>query len=181
LVALTVEKFGKLTVAFNNAGIEGQLAPTAEYDEAEWDRVIRINLKGTWNCLRYEIPAMLAAGMGAIVNTASGLGQVGAWSMPAYVASKHGVIGLTQTAALDYAAQGIRVNALMPGVVETPMMMERMFKENPHLLDVLKQAHPIGRFARPDEPAETAVWLCSQRASFVTGAAIACDGGYLSH
>lgn len=180
MVVAAVETYGKLTIAFNNAGIEGPLAPTADYDEAEWQRVIGINLTGTWNCLRFQIPEMLKVGKGAIVNTASALGRVGAWSMPAYVASKHGVIGLTKAAALDYAAQGIRVNALLPGVVETPMMMGRMFKENPQLLEVLKQAHPLGRFARPDEPAEAAVWLCSERASFVTGEAFACDGGYLS-
>ena len=181
LVATAVDQYGKLTVAFNNAGIEGRLGLTADYDENEWDRVIGVNLKGMWHCLRYEIPAMLAAGHGAIVNTASGLGQVGTWSMPAYVTSKHGVIGLTKAAALDYATRGIRVNALMPGVVETPMMMDRMFKDNPQLLDVLKQAHPIGRFARAEEPAEAAVWLCSDRASFITGEALACDGGFLSH
>jgi NAD(P)-dependent dehydrogenase (short-subunit alcohol dehydrogenase family) len=180
LVATAVEKFGKLTAAFNNAGIEGHLAPTAEYDEAEWDRVIRVNLKGVWNCMRFEIPEMLKLGKGAIVNNASALGKVGAWSMPAYVASKHGVIGLTRAAALDYAAQGVRVNALMPGVVETPMMMSRMFGDNPQLLDILKQAHPMGRFAQPNEPAEAAAWLCSDRASFVTGEAMACDGGFLS-
>ncbi|TAL98728.1 MAG: glucose 1-dehydrogenase [Paraburkholderia sp.] len=181
LVSVAIEKYGKLTAAFNNAGIEGPLAPTADYDEAEWDRVIQVNLKGIWNCLRFEIPEMVKAGKGSIVNTASALGQVGAWSMPAYVASKHAVLGLTRTAALDYAPHGVRVNALMPGVVETPMMMSRVFKDNPALMDILKQAHPIGRFAQPDEPAEAAVWLCSDRASFVTGEALACDGGYLAH
>jgi NAD(P)-dependent dehydrogenase (short-subunit alcohol dehydrogenase family) len=180
LVAAAIERFGKLTVAFNNAGIEGPLAPTADYDAEAWQRVLNVNLTGTWNCMRHQIPAMLAAGKGAIVNTASALGQVGAWSMPAYVASKHGVIGLTRTAALDYATQGIRVNALMPGVVETPMMMGRMFRDHPHLAEVLRQAHPVGRFARPEEAAEAALWLCSDRASYVTGEMLACDGGYLS-
>jgi NAD(P)-dependent dehydrogenase (short-subunit alcohol dehydrogenase family) len=179
LVQQTVATYGRLDYAHNNAGVEGELTTTAEYSEAEWDRVIGINLKGTWLCMKYEIAHMLTQGGGAIVNTASGLGLVGLATYPAYVASKHGVIGLTKTAALEYAKANLRVNALCPGVIQTPMI-DRVLSKYPHLVEPLAASEPIGRLGRPEEMAEAAVWLCSDAASFVTGLAMAVDGGYLA-
>jgi NAD(P)-dependent dehydrogenase (short-subunit alcohol dehydrogenase family) len=179
LVKQTVTAYGRLDCAHNNAGVEGRLASTAEYTEEEWDRVIAVNLKGIWLCMKYEIAHMLTHGRGAIVNTASGLGLVGLAMYPAYSASKHGVVGLTKTAALEYAKSGIRVNAICPGVVQTPMI-DRVLGQHPHLAELLTAAEPIGRLGRPEEMAEAAVWLCSDAASFVTGHAMAVDGGYLA-
>lgn len=179
LVRKTVVTYGRLDCAHNNAGVEGALVTTAEYTEAEWDRVISINLKGAWLCLKYEIAQMLAQGGGSIVNTASGLGVVGLAMYPAYVASKHGVIGLTKTAALEYAKSGIRVNALCPGVIQTPMI-DRVLTRHPQLAELLTATEPVGRLGKPEEIAEAAVWLCSDAASFVTGHAMAVDGGYLA-
>lgn len=179
LVQQTVAIYGRLDCAHNNAGVEGELTTTAEYREAEWDRVIGINLKGTWLCMKYELAYMLTHGGGAIVNTASDLGLVGIATYPAYVASKHGVVGLTKTAALEYAKSGIRVNALCPGVIQTPMI-DRVLQKHPELVEPLAASEPIGRLGRPEEMAEAAVWLCSDAASFVTGVAMAVDGGYLA-
>jgi NAD(P)-dependent dehydrogenase (short-subunit alcohol dehydrogenase family) len=156
------------------------LVTTADYAEEEWDRVISINLKGVWLCLKYEIAQMLLQGSrGSIVNTASGLGIVGLAMYPAYVASKHGVVGLTKTAALEYAKSGIRVNALCPGVIQTPMI-DRVLTRHPQLAELLTATEPVGRLGKPEEIAEAAVWLCSDAASFVTGHAMAVDGGYLA-
>ena len=174
-----IATYGRLDCAHNNAGVEGALVTTAEYTEAEWDRVISINLKGAWLCLKYEIVQMLSQGGGSIVNTASGLGLVGLAMYPAYVASKHGVIGLTKTAALEYAKSGIRVNAVCPGVIQTPMI-DRVLTRHPQLADLLTATEPVGRLGKPEEIAEAAVWLCSDAASFVTGHAMAVDGGYLA-
>ena len=179
LVGKTVSTYGRLDCAHNNAGVEGALVTTAEYTEAEWDRVISINLKGAWLCLKYEIVQMLSQGGGSIVNTASGLGLVGLAMYPAYVASKHGVIGLTKTAALEYAKSGIRVNAVCPGVIQTPMI-DRVLTRHPQLAELLTATEPVGRLGKPEEIAEAAVWLCSDAASFVTGHAMAVDGGYLA-
>lgn len=180
LVNRAVETYGRLDCAHNNAGIEGIVAPTAEYPEDQWDRVININLKGIWLCMKAEIPQMLRQGGGAIVNTASTLGVAGIPGLAAYGASKGGVIALTKTAALDYAAQGIRINAIMPGVIKTPMMARQM-GENAHLAEQQYIAlEPIGRLGRPEEIGEAAVWLCSDAASFVLGHAMAVDGGYLA-
>ena len=176
LVNTAVETYGRLDCAHNNAGVEGVLSRTAEQTEEDWEPVIRINLKGVWLCMKYEIPRMLQQGGGAIVNTSSGAGLIGVKRMPAYVASKHGVIGLTKTAALEYAKSGIRVNAVCPGVIQTPMV-ERVTGKRPDVLDKMIAAEPVGRSGQPEEIAEAVVWLCSDAASFVTGHAMAVDGG----
>ncbi len=178
LVRKTVETYGRLDCAFNNAGIEGEIAPTAECTEANWERVINIDLKGVWLCMKYELQQMLWQGSGAIVNTASVAGIVGFQGIPAYVAAKHGVNGLTKTAALEYAQSGIRVNAVCPGVIHTPMV-ERAFRANPQMAEAVSVLEPIGRLGKPEEVAEAVVWLCSDAASFVTGLPMAVDGGFI--
>jgi NAD(P)-dependent dehydrogenase (short-subunit alcohol dehydrogenase family) len=179
LVRKTVEKFGRLDIAFNNAGIEGNLVPIVNQPEADWDRTIDINLKGTWLCLKYEIQQMLKQRSGgAIVNMASVAGLIGSAGFATYSASKHGVIGLTKSAALETARNGIRVNAVCPAVIETPMG-ERIFgapEVKPHAIGL----HPIGRFGKPMEVAEAVVWMCSDRASFMTGQSLVLDGGFLA-
>ena len=179
LVRKTVEKFGRLDIAFNNAGIEGNLVPIVIQPEADWDRTIDINLKGTWLCLKYEIQQMLKQRSGgAIVNMASVAGLIGSAGFATYSASKHGVIGLTKSAALETARNGIRVNAVCPAVIETPMG-ERIFgapEVKPHAIGL----HPIGRFGKPMEVAEAVVWMCSDRASFMTGQSLVLDGGFLA-
>ncbi|HQM37999.1 MAG TPA: SDR family oxidoreductase [Candidatus Bipolaricaulis anaerobius] len=174
-----IENFGRLDVAFNNAGIEGRRAPTADCTEETWDQVISINLKGVWLCLRQEIPAMVNQGGGAIVNNASIAGLVGFPGLPAYTASKFGVIGLTKAAALEYAKDGIRVNAICPGVIHTAMV-DRLIQENPEMEAGLAAGTPLGRMGEPEEIAEVVTWLCSDAASFVTGHALAADGGYVA-
>ena len=179
LIQKTVEKFGRLDVAFNNAGVEGVLAPIVRQSEEDWDRTIEINLKGVWLCLKYEIRQMLKqGGSGAIVNMASITGLVGAVGAGAYCASKHGVIGLTQTAALENAKSGIRINAVCPGFTETPMA-DRIFRV-PGVHKYVLSCHPIGRLGRPMEIAEAVVWMCSDRASFMTGQSLVLDGGFLA-
>ena len=179
LVRKTVEKFGRLDVAFNNAGIEGSFSPVAEQSEGDWDRVIDINLKGVWLCLKYEIQQMLKqGGGGAIVNMASVAGLMGFAGAGTYCASKHGVMALTKTAALENARSGIRVNVVCPAVVETAMA-ERLFGE-PEIQKHILGLHPIGRFGTPREIAEAVVWMCSDRASFMTGQSLVLDGGFLA-
>lgn len=181
LVAKTLEIYGRLDGAFNNAGVEQIHKPLHELTPTDWDRTIRINLTGVFNCMRHQIIAMRESGGGTIVNTASSLGQVALPNASEYVATKHGVIGLTRAAALDYGTQGIRVNAVLPGVIETPMV--KRASADPALEDFLsdlRARHPIGRFGRPEEIAEVVSWLLSDAASFVTGAAISADGGYLT-
>ena len=179
LVGQTAETYGRLDCAFNNAGIEGGMAKTGDYKEERWEQVIRINLKGVWLCMKYEIQHMLGRGGGAIVNTASVAGLVGFRYGPAYVASKHGVNGLTKTAALEYAKAGIRVNAVCPGVIRTPMF-ERGLQKNPHLEERFAGVHPVGRIGQPEEIARAVVWLCSPAASFVTGTQLPVDGGFVA-
>jgi A-factor type gamma-butyrolactone 1'-reductase (1S-forming) len=179
MVAATLAEFGRLDGAFNNAGIDGPLTPAADYPEEAFDEVIAINLKGVWNCMRYQIPAMLANGGGSIVNNASGLSEVGQFGMAAYCASKAGVLGLTRAAALDYGTQGIRVNALSPGVIETPMMINQM-TAYPPLRDMLLAKHAIGRLGQPEEMAEAAAWMLSDRSKFMLGANLSVDGGFLA-
>jgi NAD(P)-dependent dehydrogenase (short-subunit alcohol dehydrogenase family) len=179
LVRKTVEEFGRVDVAFNNAGIEGSWSAIAEQSEDEWDRVIDINLKGVWLCLKYEIQQMLQqGGGGAIVNMASVAGLMGAAGAAAYCASKHGVIALTKSAALENARSGIRVNVVCPAVIETPMG-ERLWGA-PEAKKFALGLHPIGRFGTPREIAEAVVWMCSDRASFMTGQSLVLDGGLLA-
>jgi NAD(P)-dependent dehydrogenase (short-subunit alcohol dehydrogenase family) len=179
LVNKTVEVYGRLDYAHNNAGIEGTMASTTDCAEENWDRTIAVNLKGVWLCSKYEIPIMLKQGGGAIVNTASIAGLVGSAGLPAYVASKHGVVGLTRATALEYAKSGIRVNAVCPGAIRTPMI-ERIVAENPQLGAQMDTMHPIGRMGKPEEVAAAVVWLCSDAASFVTGHAMAVDGALVA-
>ena len=182
LVGSTMETFGRLDCAVNNAGIEGVLAPTAVYAEETWNRVLAINLTGVFLCVKHEIPRMLEGGGGSIVNMASVLGLVGFANAPAYTAAKHGVVGLTKVAALEYSALGVRVNALCPGFIETPMVMERGVEAgtHPEVYEQIATLHPIGRLGKSEEIAEAAVWLCSEAASFVTGHAMTADGGYVA-
>src|SRR3954449_6642673 len=176
-LAKTVEVFGRLNFAFNNAGIEPKKpAPTAEYDEEEWDRIFAINLRGMFLCMKHEIPLLLKQGGGAIVNTSSGAGVIGIKGSPAYTAAKHGVIGLTRGAALDYAAQNIRINAVCPGYIDTPMM-GRFTGGTPEGRAKVISEEPIGRMGKPEEIANTVLWLCSEGAGFVVGHALVADGG----
>lgn len=178
-VARATESFGGLHMAFNNAGIEGEQGPTAECSNQNWDRVLNVNLRGVWWCMKHEIPAMLASGGGAIVNCSSIAGIVGFTGIPAYVASKHGVIGLTKAAALEYATQNIRVNAVCPGVIQTPMI-ERFVQNDPEAKQALISGAPLERAGQPDEIASAVLWLCSPGASFATGHALVVDGGWVA-
>jgi NAD(P)-dependent dehydrogenase (short-subunit alcohol dehydrogenase family) len=179
LIQKTVERFHRLDVAFNNAGIEGVWAPIIRQSEEDWDRTININLKGVWLCLKYEIRQMIEqSGGGAIVNMGSVTGLTGSAGAAAYSASKHGVIGLTQSAALENAKRGIRINAVCPGFIETPMA-DRIFRA-PGVRKYVLGCHPIGRLGRPGEIAEAVVWMCSDRASFMTGQSLVLDGGFLA-
>jgi len=177
LVAETIAKYGRLDYAFNNAGIEGTPAPATECSNDNWDNTINVNLKGVWYCMKYQIPEMLKVGGGVIVNNASIAGLVGFGGVPAYVASKHAVVGLTKNVAIDYAKQNIRVNAVCPGVIHTPMV-DRFTGQDPKVLEQMVAAKPMGRVGQPEEIAETVVFLCSNAASFITGQAIAIDGGW---
>ena len=177
LMAQAVSHYGRLDFAFNNAGVEGSPAPVADCSNENWDRTIGINLRGVWLCMKHQIPAMLKTGGGVIVNNASIAGLVGFAGVPAYVASKHGVVGLTKNAALDYAKQNIRVNAVCPGVIQTPMI-ERFTGGDPIVIQQLVAGEPMDRLGQPEEIAETVVFLCSDAASFITGQAIAVDGGW---
>ncbi|HLF50830.1 SDR family oxidoreductase [Flavobacterium sp.] len=179
MVAKTIAVFGRLDYAFNNAGIEGASAPTQDCTEENWDKTIGINLKGIWLCMKYEIPEILKQGKGAIVNCSSVAGLIGFSGLPAYVASKHGVIGLTKTAALEYASLGIRVNAVCPGVIQTPMI-DRLTGKTKEGIEQFKGLEPLGRFGLPEEIAHAVVWMCSDEASFVTGHAMAVDGGFVA-
>jgi NAD(P)-dependent dehydrogenase (short-subunit alcohol dehydrogenase family) len=179
LVRRTVDHFGHLDFAFNNAGIEGGQAPVGECTIENWDRTIAVNLTGVFLCMHEEIPAMLAGGGGAIVNNASVAGLVGFAGIPAYTASKHGIVGLTKTTALDYATNGIRVNAVCPGVIDTEMIT-RFTHGDQEAAKQLEQTEPVGRLGTPAEIADAVVWLCSDRATFVTGQALAVDGGFVA-
>lgn len=179
MVETTIEKYGRLDFAFNNAGVEGATAPTHECTEENWNKTININLRGVWHCMKYEIPHMLKQNKGAIVNNASIAGLVGFPGIPAYVASKHGVLGLTKNAALEYAKQGIRVNAVCPGVIKTPMV-DRFTGKNKEVEKQFENMEPVGRMGLPEEVAEAVIWLCSDSSSFVTGITMPVDGGWVA-
>ncbi|HLO17192.1 MAG TPA: SDR family oxidoreductase [Anaerolineales bacterium] len=178
LVNSTLENYGRLDIAFNNAGIGGEANLTADYTIEGWQKVIGINLSGVFYCMKYEIPAMLKSGGGAIVNMASILGQVAFESSPAYVSAKHGVLGLTKNAAVEYSKQGIRINSVGPGFIHTPLIAG--LEQNEQIRDLLISLHPIGRLGESEEVAELVIWLSSEKASFVTGAYYPIDGGYLA-
>lgn len=177
VVERAVAHFGGLHIAVNNAGIGGPLKPTGEYPIDGWDKVISINLSGVFYGMRYQIPAMLASGGGSIVNIASILGKVGTPGSPAYVAAKHGVIGLTEASALEYAQHNIRINAVGPGYIVTPLLTNAL---TPDVMKSLESLHPMGRLGTSEEVAELALWLNSDKASFVTGSYYNVDGGYLA-
>lgn len=174
-----ISAFGRLDYAFNNAGIEGMSANAQDCTEENWDKTIGINLKGIWLCMKYEISEMLKQGKGVIVNCASIAGLVGFPGLPAYVASKHGVLGLTKTSALECAKLGIRVNAVCPGAIKTPMI-DRITGNKKEAEEQFANMEPIGRLGNPEEVANAVVWLCSDEASFVTGHAMAVDGGWVA-
>jgi NAD(P)-dependent dehydrogenase (short-subunit alcohol dehydrogenase family) len=176
-LARTIEVFGRLDFAFNNAGIEPRKpAPTADYDEEEWDRILDTNLRGVFLCMKHEIPLILKQGGGAIVNTSSGAGVIGIKGSPAYTAAKHGVIGLTRAAALDYAAQNLRINAVCPGYIDTPMM-GRFTGDTPEGRAKVIAEEPVGRMGTPEEIAAAVLWLCSDAAAFMVGHAMVIVGG----
>ncbi|SHM57501.1 SDR family oxidoreductase [Flavobacterium xinjiangense] len=179
MVAEAIAAFGRLDYAFNNAGIEGTQANTLECTEQNWDKTIGVNLKGIWLCMKHEIPELLKQGKGAIVNCASVAGLIGFAGLPAYVASKHGVVGLTKTTALEYAKLGIRVNAVCPGVIQTPMI-DRLTGKTKEAIEQFTGLEPMGRFGLPEEIANAVVWMCSDEASFVTGHAMTVDGGFVA-
>jgi NAD(P)-dependent dehydrogenase (short-subunit alcohol dehydrogenase family) len=177
LVNETLKKFGKLHIAVNNAGIGGPLSLTADYPNDGWNKVINLNLNGVFYGMKYQIPAMLKSGGGSVVNIASILGSVGTAQSPAYVAAKHGIVGLTKATALEYAKEGIRVNSVGPGYIDTPLVRNALDED---ALEMLKGLHPLGRLGESGEVAEIILWLASDKASFATGAYYAVDGGYLA-
>jgi NAD(P)-dependent dehydrogenase (short-subunit alcohol dehydrogenase family) len=176
-VKMAIKKFGGLHIAVNNAGVGGAMATIADYPIESWDKTIAINLSGVFYGMHYQIPAIISSGGGAIVNMASILGQVGSANSSAYVAAKHGVVGLTKNAGLEFAKEGVRVNAVGPGYIKTPLLTSNLSAKQ--MKDVAK-LHPIGRLGRSEEVAELVLWLCSDKASFITGSYYPIDGGYLA-
>ncbi len=179
MVGKVVERWGRLDCALNNAGIDGSMGATADCTEENWQNIIAVNLTGVFLCMKYEIQQMLKQGGGAIVNIASVAGLVGYPGLPAYVASKHGVVGLTKNAAIEYAKQGIRVNAVCPGAIRTPML-EDAIRQGLIPEDQLASVAPIGRLGLPEEIGEAAAWLCSEKSSFMMGQAVPVDGGWVA-
>jgi NAD(P)-dependent dehydrogenase (short-subunit alcohol dehydrogenase family) len=180
MIDKTVSTFGRLDAAFNNAGVQSPAVETADSTREEYDRVDAINLRGVWSCMKYELQQMRTKGSGAIVNCSSLGGLVGLPGRAIYHAAKHGVIGLTKSAALEYASRGIRINAVCPGTIETPMVTAMLAKE-PEAMKEIMRDQPIGRLGRPEEIAAAVLWLCGPGASFVIGHALAVDGGYTAH
>ncbi|MBU1054883.1 MAG: SDR family oxidoreductase [Proteobacteria bacterium] len=179
LIDKAVKTYGRLDYAVNNAGVIPDFIPTAETSEESWDRTINVDLKGVWLCMKYEILQMLKQGGGSIVNVSSAVGLVGSFGVCPYVASKHGVVGLTKAAALEYAKAGIRVNAVCPGSTETPGF-DKTLELYPQVRDITLAICPMGRMGEPEEIAEAIVWLCSDKASYVTGHAMVVDGGMIA-
>ncbi|WP_064684302.1 glucose 1-dehydrogenase [Rhizobium bangladeshense] len=177
MVEKTVAEFGRLDAAFNNAGVQSPVAETADADPKDYDFVMGVNLRGVWNCMKYELLQMRQQGSGTIVNNSSLGGLVGIAERGIYHASKHGVVGLTKSAGLEYAAKGIRINAVCPGIIETPMVTG-MLETQPEAMDALMQVVPIGRLGKAEEIADAVLWLCSDAASFIVGHALPVDGGY---
>jgi len=177
MVEHTVATFGRLDFAFNNAGVQSPVAETADASPKDYDFVMDVNLRGIWNCMKYELQQMRRQKSGAIVNCSSLGGLVGIAGRGVYHATKHGVLGLTKSAALEYAARGIQINAVCPGIIRTPMV-ENMLNSEPDAMAELMKLQPIGRLGEPEEIARAVLWLCSSDASFVTGQALAIDGGY---
>ena len=177
MIERTVSTFGRLDAAYNNAGVNSVPTETADISNEEWDRVMAVNLRGVWNCMKHELRQMLRQGAGAIVNCSSIGGLTGTAGLAAYIASKHGVIGLTRSAALEYVTRGIRVNAVCPGMINTPMAQRLTGGDAKVLAEMVKDA-PIGRFGEPEEIAAAVLWLCSPGASYVVGHALLVDGGY---
>lgn len=180
MVAQTVSAFGRLDMAFNNAGIQAPPSDAADEEAAHFDKVTAVNMRGIWTCMKHELRQMRTQGSGAIVNCSSLGGLVGLPSRAAYHASKHGAIGMTKSAALEYAPRGVRINAICPGTIDTPMVSSMLEKQADALKDILRD-QPIGRLGRADEIAATVLWLCSPGASFVVGVALPVDGGYTAH
>ena len=181
MINITIQKLGRLDCAVNNAGIQGELALTSECSEENWDRIMSINLTGVWLCMKHELTHMLKHESGTIVNVASNFGLVGSPNMPAYSASKHGVLGLTKTAALEYAQDGIRINAVCPGPVNTPLV-DTLLEEQPGQADIIMesitQRLPMKRLGKPEEIGVAIAWLCSDQSSFATGMVMPIDGGF---
>ncbi|MBI5931308.1 MAG: SDR family oxidoreductase [Chloroflexi bacterium] len=177
LIQKTLETYGQLDYAFNNAGVSGPAGPLFQLAESDFEQVMDVNLKGVWLCLKYELTAMLARGSGSIVNMSSAAGLIGSVGIAAYTASKHGVIGLTKCAALEYAKANIRVNAVCPSVIDNTVMVDQVKVAYPEVYDYLLATHPVGRIGQPEEVANAVVWLCSDAASFITGVAFPVDGG----
>lgn len=180
MIAQTVAAYGRLDAAFNNAGVNCDSAPLLETSDEEFERLVNVNLRGVWNCMKAELRQMTSQGSGAIVNCASIGGMAGSKGRSAYSATKHAVIGLTRSAALDYAAQGIRINGVCPGMINTPMAVQVTKNYHPEIVKAMVAREPIGRFGEPEEIAAAVVWLCSPAASFMIGHAMAVDGGVLA-
>lgn len=177
LVQKTVETYGRLDCAFNNAGVSGPAGPLFDLTEQDFQQIMDVNLKGVWLCLKYQLPAMLANGGGSIVNMSSVAGLMGSVGTAAYTASKHGVVGLTKVAALEYAKANVRINVVCPSVIDNTVMVEHVKVAYPEVFNYLLGSHPVGRIGQPEEVANAVVWLCTNEASFITGVAFPIDGG----